>query len=125
VPLDGDDAPLKDMLPDPGAADPEQVFDRQWRSVLIQNAVDRVRRRWTADDRAPRFRAFEMYDLAPPDRRPTYAEVAERLGLKESDVRNHLFAVREAIRAEIRRELSEMTAGPAELAEEWNAFFGP
>lgn len=124
VPLDDAAAPLKDLLPDSGAPDPERRFDQEWRSVLIQNAVQRVRKQWLADERAPRFRAFELYDLSPPDRRPTYAAVAEQLRLKESDVRNHLFAVREAIRTEIRSELSQMTSGPDELAEEWNAFFG-
>ncbi|HVE43235.1 MAG TPA: hypothetical protein VNM14_25390 [Planctomycetota bacterium] len=124
VPLEDAKAPLKDLLPDRAAADPERVFDEEWRSTLIRNAVERVRKLWLADERAPRFRAFEEYDLAPPDRRPTYADVAQKLGLKETDVRNHLFAVREAIRSEIRSELSEMTSGPAELAEEWNAFFG-
>lgn len=124
VPLEDGTAPLKDLLPDPASTDPERAFDRSWRSTLIQNAVDRVRRHWLADDRAVKFRAFEQYDLCPPDGRPTYAEVAERLGLKETDVRNHLFAVREAIRSEIRADLSEMTSSPEDLAEEWNAFFG-
>ena len=124
VPLDDAKTPLKELLPDRGSMDPERVFDEEWRSTLIRNAVERVRKHWLSDERAPRFRAFEEYDLAPPERRPTYAEVAQRLGLKETDVRNHLFAVREAIRSEIRSELSEMTSGPDELAEEWNAFFG-
>ncbi len=115
---------VKDLVPDPGAADPERLFDQEWRRVLIQNAVDQVRKDWSSGDRAVKFRAFELYDLLPPDGRPTYTEVAGQLGIKESDVRNHLFAVREALRSEIRRELSEMTSGPEELAEEWNAFFG-
>jgi RNA polymerase sigma factor (sigma-70 family) len=115
---------VKDLVPDPRAADPERLFDQEWRRVLIQNAVDQVRKDWSSGDRAVKFRAFELYDLLPPEGRPTYAEVAGQLGIKESDVRNHLFAAREAIRSEIRRELSELTSGPEELAEEWNAFFG-
>ena len=124
VALDDDRSLLKDALPDAGAADPERLFDQEWRRTLIQNAVERVRKHWSSGDRAVKFRAFERYDLLPPDGRPTYSEIAGQLGIKESDVRNHLFAVREAIRSEIRQELSEMTSGPEELAEEWNAFFG-
>ncbi|MGH9390748.1 MAG: RNA polymerase sigma factor [Vicinamibacteria bacterium] len=124
VALDDEKTSLKGLVPDPGATDPERVFDQEWRTALIRNAVEQVRSRWLSDERAVKFQAFEHYDLSPPDRRPTYSEVAERLGLKESDVRNHLFAVREAIRAELRSELSDMTSGPEELAEEWNAFFG-
>jgi len=124
VALDDDKLSLKGLLPDGATGDPETVFDREWRSSLIQNAVDRVRKHWLSDDRAARFKVFELYDLCPPDQRPTYSEVAERTGVKESDVRNYLFAVREAIRSEIRSELSETTSGPEELTEEWNAFFG-
>jgi RNA polymerase sigma-70 factor (ECF subfamily) len=124
VPLDDGSAPLQEVISDPAGTDPERLFDKEWRAALIQNAVERVRKHWLSDDRAVKFRVFEMYDLTPPDRRPTYGEVAGAFGLKETDVRNHLFAVREAIRSEIRSELSEMTAGPEELAEEWNAFFG-
>lgn len=125
VALDDDASSLKNALPDRGAADPEEAFDRAWRTALIQNAVERVRKFWLSDARAVKFRAFEQYDLSPPGQRPTYTEVAERLGVKESDVRNYLFSVREAIRSEIRAELSELTPGPDELTGEWNAFFGP
>src|SRR5262245_13609337 len=115
---------VKDLVPDPGAADPERRFDQEWRKALIENAVEQIRKQWSSGDRAVKFRAFELYDLLPPDGRPTYSEVAAQLGIKENDVRNHLFAVREAIRSQIRQELSEMTSGPEELTEEWNAFFG-
>ena len=61
--------------------------------------------------------------MAGPDR-PTYAQVAQKLGLSESDVRNHLFSVRERIRAEIRAELSETVTDMAQLEEEWKELFG-
>lgn len=111
-------------LPDPKATDPEKAFDQAWLAELVAGAVDRVRGRFAADGRAAQFRAFEEYSLSPPAERPTYASLAEKLEVKEGDIKNHLFAVREEVRREIRDELSRMTSGPGGLEEEWNVFFG-
>ncbi len=112
-------------LPDPKAADPEQAFDQAWLSALMALAIDRVKARFSDGRREVQFRVFEQYSLLPPGERPTYAALARTLGLGEDDVKNHLFTVREEIRKEIRRELSNTTGGPGELEDEWNAFFGP
>lgn len=109
----------------PSGDDPETCFDREWLRALTERAVGAVRRQFEARGRAVAFRAFEEYDLVNPACRPTYAEVAERLGLKESDVRNHLFAVREEVRAALRRELADLARDDAELEEEWKALLGP
>ena len=45
------------------------------------------------------------------------------LGIKESDVRNHLHAVRKQLQQELRAELRETTLGERELEEEWRALF--
>jgi hypothetical protein len=39
-------------------------------------------------------------------------------------VDNHLLAVREAVRSEVRRELGKLTGGRDDLEGEWNALFG-
>ena len=111
--------PLEDVDFLPAAGDPESCFDREWLRALTERAVERARRECAE----PQFRSFEAYDLAGPEK-PTYADVAARLGVKESDVRNHLFAVRERVRDAIRRELAELTRDPAELDEEWKALLG-
>ncbi len=113
-------------LPEAPAAgsDPDRDFDRAWVETVLREAIERVRARFTAEGRAAQLRAFEEYDLASTDCEPTYAEVARRLGLKESDVRNHLFAVREALRGEIRAELQHLTTDSASLEAEWKELFG-
>lgn len=122
LPLDA--APLEELLPDPRVADPEQAFDASWKREVLERAVERARQWFASVNRSHQFRAFEEYDLKSPGERPTYLAVAQRLGGSESDVRNHLFAVRERLRAEIRAELSQTVTNLDELEEEWGELFG-
>jgi len=121
--LDDDLVGLADLLPDPKAETPEEAFDRAWTDQVIQEALARTRARCEAEGKPLRFAAFEAYELASPGERPTYAEVAERLGVKEGDVRNYLYAVRERLRAELRRGLLDTVSDPDQLRAEWGALF--
>jgi len=123
VPLTEDVTELEAFLRDPAARDPEEAFDRAWAMTIARRAMERVRERFAATGRETQFRAFEAYDLTPEGERPTYAEVASRLGVKEGDVRNYLFAVRDAVRAEVRNELAIVTRDESEADEEWADLF--
>lgn len=114
-----DAAALAEALPDPRTPDPERAFDRAWAAALLERAVARVRTRCSENGTDLRFRAFEAHDL---HRSGSYSEVATRLGVKESDVRNWLHGVREAVRKEVRAELSGSAADERELEEEWRDF---
>jgi RNA polymerase sigma-70 factor (ECF subfamily) len=118
VPID------EDLPPAAAGEDPERAFDAEWLNELVGHAIARVRERFSASGRAAQIRVFEEYDLRPATDQPSYADVAERLGMKTTDVRNHLFAVREAVREEIRAELAQMTSDAQELEEEYRALFG-
>jgi RNA polymerase sigma factor (sigma-70 family) len=122
--LDGSLAPLKDLLPDPSSADPEKIFDRIWRNTLVADAVGRVRARLQSRGREVQFQVYEAYELTDPARRPTYAELARRFEIKEKDVDNHLIAVRESVRSEVRAEIAKLTVDRDDLEREWNALFG-
>lgn len=121
IPLD-EEFLSAEVVADPKAADPEKEFDRAWAREVSERAIERVRARFAAEGREAAFRAFEEYALR--GERRTYADVAASLGLSESDVRNHLHAAREAVRREIREQISETVSGPGEIEEEWNALFG-
>jgi len=117
------EAGLADAIADPKTEDPDQAFDRAWRTALFDRALSRLRETSAEGKRAEQLRVFEAYDLAAAGAQPTYAEVAARLGLRESDVRNHLFAVRERLRRDIRSELLDTVSSPRDLEEEWDALF--
>lgn len=106
----------EDLAPD--SDDPEKAFDRAWMTEVLRRAIERTRRRF--EGRQAMFRVFEEYELSGANR--SYGEVAAKLGLKESDVRNHLVAVRKELRAEVMAELGETVDG--DPAAEYDALFG-
>lgn len=124
LPLDDPDLLSEPDVPESRGMSPEEWFDREWAKTLARRAIDRVRRRYENEGRESRFRIFETCDLSPGGEKPTYKEVAERLSLKATDVRNRLAEVRESVRTEIRKELSSTLSDQGLLEEEWNALFG-
>jgi RNA polymerase sigma factor (sigma-70 family) len=118
--LDGSLSSLKELLPGPESDDPEKIFDRVWRSTLVSVALGRVRQRMAG---LP-FQVYEAYEMLAPAMRPTYADLARRFGIKEKDVDNHLFAVRQEVRSEVRREIEAMTRDSGDVEREWDVLFG-
>lgn len=123
LPLQTELRDLADVLPDEGAESPDEAFDRAWTYELLERATERARAHWLESGRELRQKVFEAYELAPAGEQPTYGGVAEALGIKVTDVRNHLYAARERIREEVRAELRETVSNPAQLEEEWQALF--
>jgi RNA polymerase sigma-70 factor (ECF subfamily) len=109
---------------DPHTAEAEEAFDRAWAALVIRRALERVRARHTEGALTQRWRAYEEYELKPPAERPTYEALAEKLGVKKGDVRNHLFAVRESIRTEVWLELRETVTDESTLDQEWRFVIG-
>jgi RNA polymerase sigma-70 factor (ECF subfamily) len=117
IPIDGDGPALEDLCEDPAGDGPDDAFDRAWLVALIDHAVERLR----ATLRPEPFRVFQEIDLAAGPDRPTYAEVAARLGLTEEQVKRSLAAARRALREEMEAEVRRHTQGPEDFEEEWNA----
>lgn len=109
---------------DPKAETPEEAFDRAWVEALLERATEEVRSALCTGGHELRWRVFERYEFGPPGSAPTYASVAEELGLKKTDVANHLYAVRERLRSELRAQLRDTVGSQTQLEEEWRDLFG-
>lgn len=103
-------------------ADPEKAFDRAWTRDLVTRAIGRVRSRYEASRRLLPYLVFEAYDLAAAEP-PTYAELAKKLGVKESDVRNYLAEARARVRDEVRQELRELEGEKDDSSVDWSSVF--
>lgn len=112
------------VLEDRRGTDPDRQFDLDWKAGIVESALERVRIWGRTEGRQIRLDVFEQYDLVDAQARPTYTELAKRLAIKESDVRNYLFEVRERLYQEVRSELRETVSNAEELEEEFTELFG-
>jgi RNA polymerase sigma factor (sigma-70 family) len=117
IPLD-----LTGVLPDDASLPPEELFDRTWRNVVLDRAVQKLRETLTAQGKAVIFEVFCRYDLGGAD--VSYENVARELNLTVDTVKNHLTRAREEFRRAVRSEVCGTVADPRDLSSELRELFG-
>jgi hypothetical protein len=124
--LDFDDAEGEIQGAEPSADETfEDAFDREVKKSLQTSAVRELRERLKEKDKTRYFNLFERYDLAPEGaEKPTYAVLAQELGIKVTDVTNHLAYVRRELRRIVLSQLREITASDEEFREEARDLLG-
>lgn len=114
-------------LPDDVPADgptPDEVYDREWLLTLLARAIERLEDDCRRDGCEVHAQLFRAFDLAPPDERPSYDQLAERYGLSTNQVRNILYEMRKRLARTFRALVSELVIDPAELEAEVAALLG-
>jgi len=126
VPIDVDEAERELRLQGPNAIDDfDAYFHREWLRGLFAAAAARLREACAERRRPERFTVFEQYDLAGDGAaRPTYADLARRLGLSTIDVTNELAAARREFRRFVLETLREQCATDEEFEAESRALGG-
>lgn len=104
--------------------DPEALLHREWVRSLFAASVERLRAELEDSGRARRFQVFAAFDLEDGALRPSYRELAARLGIPETTVTNELAAARRRFRAIVLETLRETTASEAEFRAEARATLG-
>jgi RNA polymerase sigma factor (sigma-70 family) len=107
-----------------GIDDVERWFEREWARSIFDGAIVALRSRADEPLAKTRLAVFERYDLVDPGKRPSYAELAQQLGIKPTDVTNHLAAVRRELRVLVLATLRELTASDEEFRSEARALLG-
>lgn len=94
-------------------------FEKEWARCLFAAAVDALRDECAKSRKEKHFRVFERYVLdADPAGRPTYAALADELGIQVTDVTNYLSFARREFRRLVLEELREITSSEEELRDE-------
>lgn len=124
VPLDFAAAEAELARAASGSPDPEQVLHREWVRALFGDCVVRLRDELAGAGRSVQFRVFEAMDLDDGDPRPSYRELATRLGVTESKITNDLAAARRRFRVLVLDTLREVTASEDEFRAEARAVLG-
>jgi RNA polymerase sigma factor (sigma-70 family) len=102
---------------------PEEYFEREWTRSVFAAAVERLRA-WSAwNGKETQLAIFTAYDL-DGDRDISYRALAQRFGLPETTVTNHLAATRRQFRSILLELIGEVTASDREYRAEVRALLG-
>lgn len=113
------------LPPDPKAAAPPDVLDREWNRVLIDRAFDTLGK--ALEEKGDRktldiFRAYYFPD--PNEPKPTYKSVAEKFGVPATELVNLLYRTRKRFRLAILDQIRDSTASEEEARLEYRELFG-
>jgi len=101
---------------EPVTGDPEQVFDSEWARTVLERAITTLRKQLTESGREAYFRILELHDLKTAT--PSYKDIATKMNLTESLVRNYLHAARVELRKILRDELQRYALDEEDLKAE-------
>ncbi len=119
VSLDHMMMPLKDPR-----QPPQDVFDREWARVLLQNALAVLEERLTKEDRHSSFEMFRMLELDPTtDKRPSYADLATHFSISKEAVRTELQFARRRLRKIIMGLIQTYCESEQDAQEELKTLF--
>jgi RNA polymerase sigma factor (sigma-70 family) len=99
----------------------DRLFDRSWAEALIATGLERLSANYKGEGKEQLFSELRIFVAGGADPLPTYAQLADRLGIAESTLRSHVTRLRaryrEALRAEVRRTVNTETQVDEELHE--------
>jgi RNA polymerase sigma factor (sigma-70 family) len=106
-----------------GEMDPEVFFDAEWVRQVMTLGLEQLRAHCAARGKGEHLAIFERYHL-DGDEPPSYAVLAEELGIGVTDVQNRLGYARRAFRRAILEILRDITASEEEWKSEVRAVLG-
>ena len=109
-------------IPSPGRV--EDFFEREWMRSVFSLSLDRFRRHCEDSGKQMQFRMLQFYDIDDGGHDLTYQQVAQRFGLKRTDVTNYLAYARREFRKIVLEQLRDMTATEEEFQREAQALLG-
>ena len=108
-----------------GEMDPKQYFHREWLRSFFRLTVDELKENLTAAGKLAHYRLFERIELAGDGAvKPSYAELAQELGVTTSQVNNHLAAARRRFREIVLTRLREYCGSDEEFRREARELLG-
>jgi RNA polymerase sigma factor (sigma-70 family) len=107
-------------------ADPDEAFRQEWVRSVFAQAVESLRRRAREAGKDAALTIFERYDLEGPDavEKPSYADLAQELGLPVTQVTNHLAWARREFRRLAIEALASQCGSDEEFQAEARDLFG-
>lgn len=107
--------------------DLDEFFEKEFIRSLFVISVEGLRQYCESGGKKSHFRLFEIYvvtDLEEGEKRPSYASLASRFGIAETDVTNYLAYAKREFRRILLEKLREMTVSEEEFRREARALLG-
>ena len=117
--------------------EPEDAFDHEWVRTVLRDSIRELQERLRKDGSANVFEVFRLYCLPEGSKGDpgessrllgglqaqgsTYADVAKKLGLRESDVRKRLSRCRSLLREIVLERIREYAGDDRDIREEFEA----
>ncbi len=117
------DPSVVEAVADDASPDALAAFDAEWTRRVVSLAVQALREELEAAGKTEHLAIFDKYYLASDDP-PSYAAIAEELGIALHDVTNRLHYARKRFRAATLEVLRDLTASEEEWREEARAVLG-
>lgn len=103
---------------------PEELFSREFARSLFGLSLEHLRSECQDKGKSLHFQLLELYDVDEGGKELTYDEVAQRFGIKPTDVTNYLAYARKEFRRIVLEELRRMTATEDEFRREAQTLLG-
>jgi RNA polymerase sigma-70 factor (ECF subfamily) len=115
--LDYDDAEERYQIEPVEKGDPATIFEQQWVATLLETILNRLREEFGAGARAGLFEDLQSHLWGDTESIP-YAQLAQKSGLTEGNVKTIARRFRERYRALLREEIAQTVAKPGEVDDE-------
>ena len=101
---------------------PEQLFEREWATALLEQVLKRLREEFRASGKAELFERLKLF-LTGEKRATPYAELAAQLGTTEGALKMTVSRLKHRYGELLRSEIATTVAQPGEIEEELRALF--
>jgi len=115
--LDYNDAEERYRIEPVEESDPAAIFEQQWVATLLETIFNRLREEFGAEGRAGLFQHLQGHLWGDIESIP-YAQLAQKTGLTEGNVKTIAYRFRERYRGLLRDEIANTVATPGEVDDE-------
>ena len=98
-------------------AAPDEILDARWAGVILERALQTVRRKCAAEDKADEFEMLSPF-LGGAKPNVSYQEVADRMGLELGAVKTLIHRLRQQFADAVRWEVMQTVSAPHEVDDE-------
>ena len=98
-------------------AAPDEILDARWASVILERALTKVSREFSAEGKAETFEALSPF-LSGEKASISYEQAAETTGVSLGAIKTHIHRLRRQFAAAVRHEIMQTVSTPHEVDDE-------